>query len=119
MLDARVHFLGEEIAQSSEHRAAVTNHRPAERADIDRALIEAGGRFGIAPSKALAMSAGRVGRSSTIILPMCFPSRSYGKILGSKSARSACFSWSERRDLNSRPPVPQTGALTGLRYAPS
>src|SRR5262249_31537163 len=27
-------------------------------------------------------------------------------------------SWSERRDLNSRPPVPQTGALTGLRYAP-
>ena len=29
------------------------------------------------------------------------------------------FFWSERRDLNSRPPVPQTGALTGLRYAPS
>jgi len=28
-----------------------------------------------------------------------------------------CF-WSERRDLNSGPPVPQTGALTGLRYAP-
>ena len=27
-------------------------------------------------------------------------------------------SWSERRDLNSGPPVPQTGALTGLRYAP-
>ena len=27
--------------------------------------------------------------------------------------------WSERRDLNSRPPVPQTGALTGLRHAPS
>jgi hypothetical protein len=27
--------------------------------------------------------------------------------------------WSERRDLNSRPPVPQTGALTGLRYAPN
>ena len=26
--------------------------------------------------------------------------------------------WSERRDLNSRPPVPQTGALTRLRYAP-
>src|SRR4051794_27936569 len=26
--------------------------------------------------------------------------------------------WSERRDLNSGPPVPQTGALTGLRYAP-
>ena len=29
------------------------------------------------------------------------------------------FYWSERRDLNSRPPVPQTGALTGLRYAPT
>src|ERR1700729_3011 len=28
------------------------------------------------------------------------------------------FCWSERRDLNSGPPVPQTGALTGLRYAP-
>jgi hypothetical protein len=27
--------------------------------------------------------------------------------------------WSERGDLNSRPPVPQTGALTGLRYAPT
>jgi hypothetical protein len=30
----------------------------------------------------------------------------------------AAEKWSERRDLNSRPPVPQTGALTGLRYAP-
>ena len=29
------------------------------------------------------------------------------------------LSWSERRDLNSGPPVPQTGALTGLRYAPT
>ncbi len=29
------------------------------------------------------------------------------------------FNWSERRDLNSGPPVPQTGALTGLRYAPT
>src|SRR4029077_8318538 len=28
------------------------------------------------------------------------------------------YGWSERRDLNSGPPVPQTGALTGLRYAP-
>jgi hypothetical protein len=27
--------------------------------------------------------------------------------------------WSERGDLNSGPPVPQTGALTGLRYAPT
>jgi hypothetical protein len=31
---------------------------------------------------------------------------------------SYCYDWSERRDLNSGPPVPQTGALTGLRYAP-
>jgi hypothetical protein len=30
-----------------------------------------------------------------------------------------CLRWSERRDLNSGPPVPQTGALTGLRYAPT
>jgi hypothetical protein len=28
------------------------------------------------------------------------------------------WAWSERRDSNSGPPVPQTGALTGLRYAP-
>jgi len=28
------------------------------------------------------------------------------------------LNWSERRDLNPGPPVPQTGALTGLRYAP-
>ncbi len=28
-------------------------------------------------------------------------------------------SWSERRDSNPRPLVPQTSALTGLRYAPS
>src|SRR5215470_16854424 len=27
--------------------------------------------------------------------------------------------WSGRRDLNPRPPVPQTGALTGLRHAPT
>lgn len=35
----------------------------------------------------------------------------------------ACISqeleWSERRDLNPRPLVPQTSALTGLRYAPT
>ena len=34
-------------------------------------------------------------------------------------ALSYCYDWSERRDLNSGPPVPQTGALTGLRYAPN
>ena len=27
--------------------------------------------------------------------------------------------WSERRDSNPRPPVSQTGTLTGLRYAPT
>lgn len=32
----------------------------------------------------------------------------------------ACFEkWSEREDLNLRPLVPQTSALTGLRYAPT
>src|SRR5262245_49757381 len=35
-----------------------------------------------------------------------------------ESAKSLIY-WSERRDLNSGPPVPQTGALTGLRYAPN
>src|ERR1700735_2993254 len=37
---------------------------------------------------------------------------------GWKLLLSQWFCWSERRDLNSGPPVPQTGALTGLRYAP-
>jgi hypothetical protein len=32
---------------------------------------------------------------------------------------SYSYDWSERGDLNSRPPVPQTGALTRLRYAPA
>src|SRR5690349_24650760 len=32
--------------------------------------------------------------------------------------RLSATCWSERRDLNPGPPVPQTGALTGLRYAP-
>src|SRR3982074_3537476 len=27
--------------------------------------------------------------------------------------------WSEREDSNLRPPAPQAGALTGLRYAPT
>src|SRR4051794_15358012 len=35
-----------------------------------------------------------------------------------RSAGEQRSGWSERRDLNSGPPVPQTGALTGLRYAP-
>src|SRR3954465_9587683 len=36
-----------------------------------------------------------------------------------KIAFAQWLAWSERRDSNSRPPVPQTGALTGLRYAPT
>jgi hypothetical protein len=39
-----------------------------------------------------------------------------GDSCGKSTGSAVC--WSERRDLNSRPPVPQTGALTGLRYAP-
>ncbi len=35
------------------------------------------------------------------------------------SAHDHSAKWSERGDLNSRPPVPQTGALTGLRHAPT
>ena len=31
---------------------------------------------------------------------------------------SYCFYWSEREDLNLRPLVSQTSALTGLRHAP-
>jgi hypothetical protein len=37
---------------------------------------------------------------------------------GGTTHRALTLWWSERRDLNSGPPVPQTGALTGLRYAP-
>ena len=35
------------------------------------------------------------------------------------STPASMICWSERRDSNSRPPVPQTGALTGLRHAPN
>lgn len=41
-----------------------------------------------------------------------------GSPFGSPSRSSKSEGWSERGDLNSRPPVPQTGALTELRYAP-
>jgi hypothetical protein len=34
-------------------------------------------------------------------------------------AAVAGMEWSEREDLNLRPLVPQTSALTGLRYAPT
>ena len=39
------------------------------------------------------------------------------KVLAAR--REQAENWSERGDLNSRPPVPQTGALTELRYAPT
>src|SRR5215467_12171289 len=45
---------------------------------------------------------------------MTCPASFMGRWLSTKSL----ILWSERRDLNSGPPVPQTGALTGLRYAP-
>ena len=73
--------------------------------------------------------AGRNGRSimgseqiATLVLPYCFQSRRAWKHAAGPSR--GCYElaggfWSERRDLNSRPPVPQTGALTGLRYAPT
>jgi hypothetical protein len=41
-----------------------------------------------------------------------------GKTLSPMSQGRTGVEWSERQDLNLRPPVPQTGALTGLRYAP-
>jgi hypothetical protein len=44
--------------------------------------------------------------------------RRAGQIKSIIALEIAEISWSERRDLNSGPPVPQTGALTGLRYAP-
>jgi hypothetical protein len=46
------------------------------------------------------------------------PKLDFGKERHRKSGLSLLFCWSERRDLNPGPPVPQTGALTGLRYAP-
>ena len=52
-------------------------------------------------------------------LPIVFPGPFSGKIWIRKHGLSLWFYWSERRDLNSGPPVPQTGALTGLRYAPT
>jgi hypothetical protein len=53
------------------------------------------------------------------IFPEASPVGFLGKPGKPRSARSTLIYWSERRDLNSGPPVPQTGALTGLRYAPN
>jgi hypothetical protein len=41
-----------------------------------------------------------------------------GTALAEKARACGPFRWSGRRDLNSGPPVPQTGALTRLRHAP-
>ncbi len=57
-------------------------------------------------------------RTARFDLPIVFPGPFSGKMRGRKSGLSLLFCWSERRDLNPGPPVPQTGALTGLRYAP-
>src|SRR2546426_695008 len=38
---------------------------------------------------------------------------------GRRSGRFGCYEQSGRVDLNHRPPGPEPGALTGLRYAPS
>ena len=49
----------------------------------------------------------------------CYP-RGYPELnFGAAISPKHLIFWSERRDLNSGPPVPQTGALTGLRYAPT
>ena len=61
------------------------------------------------------------GVSAPLSAPCC-RSVPFSTAMGAEGAlRNPAFSgvsWSERRDLNSGPPVPQTGALTGLRYAP-
>ena len=40
------------------------------------------------------------------------------KVINGRYGVAVGTSWSGGGDLNSRPPVPQTGALTELRYAP-
>ena len=64
--------------------------------------------------KAKRVAGDRRVRSSRQPLPICFQTSFSGKHKNTKYL----ILWSERRDLNSGPPVPQTGALTGLRYAP-
>ena len=53
-----------------------------------------------------------------VAVPQVLPKAVFGEQRRFQNARNARFYWSERRDLNPGPPVPQTGALTGLRYAP-
>jgi hypothetical protein len=45
-------------------------------------------------------------------------SEDFSEIASSISICDYLIIWSERRDLNSRPLVSQTSALTGLRHAP-
>ena len=77
---------------------------------------------GCAPPKAGDSSAPvRIARNDARLLPHCFHGGCAWKQprVGSlKIEITSAGCWSERRDLNSGPPVPQTGALTGLRYAP-
>jgi hypothetical protein len=61
-------------------------------------------------------------QTGPIVLPYRFQSLNAWQQalrLGQECREMSVIYWSERRDLNSGPPVPQTGALTGLRYAPN
>jgi hypothetical protein len=58
------------------------------------------------------LSGSMAGKSREFVTPSVTP------LVFGKTFAGAKY-WSERRDLNSGPPVPQTGALTGLRYAPN
>jgi hypothetical protein len=66
-----------------------------------------------APVKLTGAGRGGLGRPSPFRCAQCVPKA----IFSGAGFLAKC--WSERRDLNSGPPVPQTGALTGLRYAPT
>ena len=51
--------------------------------------------------------------------PMALPTAAGNQRRGGIGRGWLGFEWSEREDLNLRPLVPQTSALTGLRYAPT
>jgi hypothetical protein len=57
--------------------------------------------------------------SATLTFPACIPMAEVGNIWDEMMGLSYCYDWSERRDLNPRPLVPQTSALTGLSHAPN
>ena len=66
--------------------------------------------------RAVAVKGGR--RHHSKMYPGCLLALSRGT-LGRKFSAKSLISLVGARDLNSGPPVPQTGALTGLRYAPT